>query len=188
MLVCTYWTNEAYRRMAERCMESARVLGLHTYGCRREPQGGFYHSTRAKGGVLLEALAAAGETDVVVWVDADCRFVKYPILLAGGDWDVACKTDGEAGAWGTVVGVRTTGPGMRFLRDWANYRSYDKDDEAALRRALFPLREGCRLLHLPPGYVWTDFVHSRKFPDEEIVIEHHGNHMRLPRDARKALG
>ena len=189
MLICTYWTDEKYCALAEACMESAKALGIATYGRKVEPQVGFYHSCREKPRILLEALAVVGETEYIAWVDADCIIRQYPEQLASGNsWDVAGKTDGECGVWGTVVGFRTTPEGMRVLRDWANYLPGDRDDEEALRRALFPLRDGCRLRSLPVGYVWTDYVHRKKFPGEPIIIEHRGVHMRLPKAQKNAMG
>ncbi len=175
MIVVTYYTNDAYKALADRMMASAEKLGLRTKGYFFDNKDGSWKmGMNGKPSVVLRALEEnPGES--VLFVDADCRFISYPFLLDDNahDHNIACVFNGPQKPTSTVLWLRAKA-GLHYAKHWVEDMKKhpgELDDYISLWNAVNKIVPK-RMLHLPPAYAWTEEFHRPRFGAVVPVIEH----------------
>lgn len=176
MIAACYWTNDAYKALADRMMDSARAVGLRTVGYFVDnPSGQWRDGDCKKPSIVLRALREH-PTESVLFVDADCRFRAYPTALEDSrhDYDFAAYFDGPTKPYSTVVWFRA-GAGLKYAERWVEEMKRQPDrpnDIVWLNDALRSIT-GRRVMHLPPAYCWTEPWLRHRFGSVRPVIEHY---------------
>lgn len=175
-LVVTYWTDDRYKALADRMLASAAALGLPTAGYFREnPTGTWQTGDSAKPEMVLKALTEH-PTEDILFVDADCRFITYPVLLESDmhSADIACYHETPTLPTSTVLWFRAGEAGRRYAERWAAEHKNTPNtpnDMVALARTMSVVRPK-KILHLPPAYCWTEQFMRGRFGAAVPVIEH----------------
>jgi hypothetical protein len=174
MFITTFWTDEHYAKHASECVLSAERLGLKVHAQALPDIGSWSGNLRHKIRVIRDALDSSED---VLYVDADCRFVKYPSLLKAVTADVAfhwLRTDLPHGC---VIFCRANAAAQTWLDMWEDsFRDHPTErlDEVHMRYAYAEAkRAGVRFLHLPPAYAWMKGW-KKRFPGADPVILHLG--------------
>jgi len=174
-LVVTYYTNDAYKALADRMLASAKAVGLPTKGYYIEnPEGTWRAGDCRKPAVVLRALKENPYVDVL-FVDADCRFLSYPHLIAGDqhDKDIALYFETSNLPASTVMWFRA-GTGIRYAERWVEEMKLTPDtpnDMFALNRTTRDLKPRS-IFHMIPAYCWTEQWMRPRFGGVKPVIEH----------------
>jgi hypothetical protein len=174
-LVVTYWTNDAYKGMADRMLASARGVGLETKGYYREnPSGTWQDGDCAKPEMVMRAITENPGRSIL-FVDADCSFLTPPELLydSAHDRDLATYFESPTLPTSTVLWFRA-GAGLRYATRWLiemKLTPNTPNDMFALTRAVQDERPRS-ILHLPPAYCWTEQWMRPRFGAATPVIEH----------------
>ena len=175
MLVVCYWTNDAYKALADQMMESARAVGLRTAGYFVDnPTGQWRDGDCKKPAVVLRAIEEHPKESILV-VDADCKFHSFPTLLedSNHDYELAAYFDGPMKPYSTVVWFRA-GSGLKYAKRWVEEmkRNPDKPNDIVwLNDAIQSIRPRL-VMHLPPAYCWTEPWLRRRFGSVKPIIEH----------------
>jgi hypothetical protein len=176
MIACCYYTNDAYKTLADRAVSSAEFIGLRAKSYfMQNPSGTWRAGDSLKPAAVLEAIKDNPD-ESVLFVDADCRFIHYPMVLheQNHDHDVAAYFHGSNYPSSTVLWFRK-GSGLKYAEEWV--RQMDShpnlpNDAVALSAAFGAIRPK-RILHLPPAYCWTEYQMRRLFGAVRPVIEHY---------------
>ena len=175
MIVCCYWTNDTYKAMADRMMASAQKVGLKTRGYAVENASGTWQEGDCKKpSVVLNALKD-NPNHSVLFVDADCRFISFPVLLhlEQHDHDMAAYFEASNFPSSTVLWFRK-GRGLRYAEQWVKdmiANPNQPNDMVALAKTMKVVLPK-RVLHLPPAYCWTEAILRPRFGAVVPVIEH----------------
>lgn len=175
MKVITYYTNDAYKALADRMIASAKKLGLEAVAYFHDnTEGSWKMGMNAKPSIVLRAMTEFPD-DSIFFVDADCRFISYPLLLDDRqhDHNIACVFNGPQKPTSTVLWLRAK-EGLQYAKLWVEEMAKhpgDLDDYVALWAALNRVSPK-RMYHLPPSYAWTEEFHRPRFGAVTPVIEH----------------
>lgn len=176
MIVACYYTNDAYRALAERMIASARAVGLGTVGYFVDnPTGQWRDGDCKKPDIVLRAIDEHPKASIL-FVDADCEFRAFPRLLKdqAHDHDLALYYDGFDKPYSTVVWFRA-GSGRKYAVRWVEEMKKNPNrpnDIVWLKAAIESIRPRS-VMHLPPAYCWTAAWFRGRFGPVKPVIEHY---------------
>jgi hypothetical protein len=173
-VVCAFYTDN-YIPRALALMDSLNAHRISHYLRRYEHQGSWEATTRLKPSFILHCLERFPRLDIV-YVDADA-IVRQPLTFLdqiAGDVGLWLHPRKRKGRWylritASVVYVRNSEAGRRFVRSWASPKvdcgrlAVDED----MLQAAFSEFEGLTITVLPASYVKI-FDESKGAP----VIEH----------------
>ena len=175
-LICTYWTNDTYKAMADAMFTSARKVGLRDQKgyFRENPAGTWRAGDSAKPEMVWKAVSENPERDIL-FIDSDCRFISFPIILhrTQHDMDMACYFENPKFPTSPVLWFRA-GSGSRYAETWFEEMKRTPEtpnDMFALTRTVATVRPK-KILHLPPSYCWTEQWMRPRFGGAVPVIEH----------------
>lgn len=176
MRVVSFYTNDFYKAQAAEMAASAVAVGLEVWIYKRPDGGSWSANLLHKADVILEAMAATSED--ILYVDADCRFLAYPNLLAEpGDWDVAWGWLRPNHPHGCVLHFRRTQRAVEYVTWWASMPArypHVRLDEIHMQYAFREMKDkGLRHKTLPPAYAWMKHM-RRIFAGARPVICHIG--------------
>lgn len=172
MLVCTYWTDDRYAAHAHRMLESARRVGLPTYGEFLPNQGTWQANNYLKPTYLRSKLDEFGRP--LLWVDADAIFRGSPdLLLDASGFDVAAYYSATNRPWAGTLYLQCNDVVRGLLDRWV---AAVEDQQPAMDQDVLPSvlakSYNFRALHLPPAYCWVESKMRRHYPKVQPVIEH----------------
>lgn len=175
-LLVTYWTDDRYKALADAMFASAWKVGLRDQKgyFRENPTGTWQKGDCAKPEMALKAVTENPDRDIL-FIDSDCRFLSFPILLhrASHDMDMACYFENATFPTSSVLWFRAGG-GLRYAQAWLDEMKKSPDtpnDMFALTRTVASVRPKM-VLHLPPSYCWTEQWMRSRFGAVVPVIEH----------------
>lgn len=175
MKVITYYTNDSYKALADRMIASAKKVGLECKSYFHEnKEGSWKMGMNAKPSIISLAVQEFPDENLL-FVDADCRFISYPLLLDDRkhDHNIACVYNAPQKPTSTVVWLRA-GTAKTYAKHWVEEMAKhpgELDDYVGLWNALQNIKPK-RMLHLPPSYAWTEQFHRPRFGAVVPVIEH----------------
>lgn len=178
MIVVAFHTGGKYEEHARELVASAENVGLQVELLVRPTPASWRDGIALKPGVVLEAMKKHPDEDIL-YVDADCRFVKYPTLFdERRDIDIAWNWVRPRWPHGCVLFFRANQKGRRMAKLWA--QMFDRYpiihlDEVHLYYAYREMQQKGGVVHLslPPSYTWMENW-ARRFPTSEVVIRHLG--------------
>lgn len=176
MKVCSFYTNEKYKLLAERMKASAEKLGLSVHLEMYHEVEMWSHALRLK--VLFIGSMLKSQKDDVLYLDADTWFERRPdILLNKSDFDVALGYVLPKHPLGCSMFFRNNAKVLALVdRWWEMFELYPgtRLDETLLEYALDEGRRiGLLVKILPPAYGWMKYM-ERRFPGAKPVIHHLG--------------
>lgn len=169
MIVCSFFTDDRYRRAAERLKMSCEVAKVPC-DIRQVPDlGSWQKNTLQKSAFMIQEFDRFPEENALVWLDADAVLVRPPLLLLETKRDVMAYrwsplTLFRSASWhnygtlfsGTLYFKRSLFS-REILEAWddENKRHPERLDQKNLATVLAgtdPVRLGC----LPPEYCWIE--------------------------------
>lgn len=172
MIVASYFTDDRYKRYAERLASSASRIGLASVLYPMPDSGSWQRNVNMKALVVQRALAEH-LLDDVLYVDADAVFRKYPTELDAVERDLAAVFCQGRPISATLL-IKNSLGGRDIVRAWVeecDKHQDQHDDVVNLHAALLRLG-GKRAIHLPPSYYWDEREMRSRFPKAEPVVEH----------------
>ena len=174
MRIITFYTDDSYKLKAEGLKASAESFGLECVLLQKPDLGEWWSNCNQKCEVIREALETYGD-EPLIWNDADCRYVRKPILFdALQDYDLAAVfLNANSHPFGGTLwfnGRRA----LPYVNAWcANVKRYPthEDDSTNFRMALHQTRPK-NLYHLPPEYCWREYDFRAAVPGGNPVIVH----------------
>lgn len=201
-VVCAYYTDD-YAEHAARLEASVRALGLPFHAERVDSAGSWQANTALKPAFIARCLDRFPDRDIV-YLDADCRLMRYPALFETLEGDVGIfftprrswlayklrrlfggkkeKRFSHRVLTGTLF-LRNNARVRRFVQDWirAQERLADKVDQDSIEAVIDTAGE-LRFTPLPFEYVK---IHDHAAVGEP-VIEHYQASREANRSARAA--
>lgn len=174
MKLFTFATDDKYLESAEALKRSAELYGLDCTIFRRPHLDTWWKNVNQKCEVFAEALDAfPGEE--IVYNDADCRYVGYPILfdeLSQHDLASTFMNGNKHPISGTVYfnGERSRRYVDAFIRNVRKFPTHEEDTmnyRWALRTMPRP-----NIFHLPPAYCWIESWMRPALPGVKPIIMH----------------
>lgn len=178
MIVCAFYTDDAYWRSAQRMRASAEEHGLTVDIHRIVDQGSWEKNVAMKPAFAAQMLGAHPGQDILL-VDTDAVFRRSPDALLKPEFPepVALFFAGNGRPSSGTIFLRSTKSAMTFLKIWDKLirETPDQPGRPAEFEALVRITTKPRVVsikHLGPEYFWVDRIMRQQYPGAEPVIEH----------------
>jgi len=176
MKVCAFYTNDKYKRLAERMKASAEALGLSVHLKEYPEVPAWSAALRIKVVFIGEMLNS--QTEDILYLDADTWVERRPdVLLTPGDFDIGMGYVLPGHPHGCAMFFRNNVKVKALQKRWLEmFDLYPgiKLDETLLEYTILEFkRQGLIVKTLPPAYGWMEYMKPR-FPGAVPIIHHLG--------------
>ncbi len=172
MRVCSFYTNDKYRKLAVRLAKTCKDLDI-PHDIREQPDAGSWMANCHRKADFLLNMHYTYPTDIIVWVDADAVVEREPELLALNSYDLAAYRDEGGLIYGGTLGFGTGQVRKMILSAWIreNIDQPERYDQENLTNVVKKM-PGPTFRPLPMSYQWVEGWHRKKQPDTTPVISH----------------
>lgn len=173
-LVISYYTKDTlYVKEVEHLRKSLHKYVMD-YEFRALPNTGNWRRNCAMKGPFVRDMMKALDRPMI-WLDADARVIKYPVLFEQLDCDLACMISWHREKPGSASGTvyfNNTDATKKLLDVWANMCLKDPNelDQIHLHRAIKAVDH--RFTELPHGYCIREYDKVRDGDSPERFIHH----------------
>lgn len=171
LFVSFFTHNTGYAQEAEGLIESLVACGVE-FKVEGAPNLGGWAANCQHKPVYLSRMMRLHPGRPLVWLDADARMKKKPVLFDSLDCDFGATWKGDELLSGTLY-FAPTDAALNLLEEWKNTNRWhpegENGDQGNLQKVVQTM-QGLRVARLPPSY--TAIFDAGMCRPDEVVIEH----------------